>query len=42
VVHYFSPAKNLELIRRIRGALAPRARLLPLAGPTSCLIAEAI
>jgi SAM-dependent methyltransferase len=95
VVHYFTPSKNLELLRRIRGAMAPRARVLvvdfwmnathsepvfgalmagefavlipdgdvysldegsawladagfravehlPLAGPTSCLIAEAV
>jgi len=28
VVHYFSPAKNLEILRRVRGALAPRARVL--------------
>jgi SAM-dependent methyltransferase len=28
VVHYFSPGKNLALLRRVRGALAPRARVL--------------
>ena len=28
VVHYFSPAKNLEILRRVRGALAPGARVL--------------
>jgi SAM-dependent methyltransferase len=28
VIHYFPPAKNLELLRRVRGALAPRARVL--------------
>jgi SAM-dependent methyltransferase len=28
VVHYFSPGKNLEILRRVRGAVGPRARLL--------------
>jgi SAM-dependent methyltransferase len=28
VIHYFSPSKNLDLLRRVRGAVAPRARVL--------------
>jgi len=28
VIHYFPPAKNLEILRRIRGALDPHARVL--------------
>lgn len=28
VIHYFGPGRNLDLLRRVRGAVAPRARVL--------------